>query len=287
MRTVVITGATSGIGFAVARYFAEQLFYVVGIGRSEEKCKAAMSGIKALVPNGKVTYFHGDLMQQREVNDIADKVAAYLARDCGGKLDVLINNAGGVRSWYSTTEDGYEQQFALNHLAGFLLTYRLLPLLISAGGRLIVTGSNSHKNTRIRWRDIMFKKRYSCLYAYKQSKLCNVLFAQEINRRFSPLGIRAYVVDPGLVNTEIGNKHTGGLVSLFWRLRKKYGVSPHVPARTYAFLANQEPAPEGLYYYQCRQRRYSKWANSVEDARRLFELSESLCGIHYKDSVLS
>lgn len=285
MRTVVITGATSGIGFSIAQQFAEQFYCVIGVGRSREKCAAAVDKIKALVPGGKVIYFCGDLMHQREVHAIADQIAAYLVRECQGKLEILISNAGGVRSWYSTTEDGYEQQFALNHLAGFLLTYRLTPFLANAGGRVILTGSNSHKNTRIRWRDIMMRRRYSCLFAYKQSKLCNVFFAKEFNRRFSALGIRAYVVDPGLVNTEIGCKHTGGIVNLFWGIRKRFGVSPDVAARTYSFLANQEPAPPGLYYYQCHERRYNRRADRVEDTRRLFDLSERLCGIKYNEGV--
>jgi len=158
-------------------------------------------------------------------------------------LDVLINNVGGVRSWYATTDEGYEQQFALNHLAGFLMTYRLVQYLKRCAGLMILTGSNSHKHIKINWQDIMYKRRYSCLKAYKQSKLCNLLFATEFNRRFIKDGIRAYVVDPGLVNTDIGTKQTSGIVPLFWSLRKRYGVTPSVAAETYAFLCEEMPMP--------------------------------------------
>ena len=90
----------------------------------------------------------------------------------------------------------------------------------------------------------------------------------------------AYTVDPGLVNTDIGNKQTGSLVNLIWTLRKKHGVPPEVPAETYVFLCEQEAAPDGLYYYLCRKRKFSGEVTS-ENADRLFELSEKLCGTEY------
>ncbi len=95
-----------------------------------------------------------------------------LAQQESGGLDALILNAGGVRSWYTTTAEGYEQQFALNYLSGVLLTHRLLDALMLRGGRVLWTGSGSHKHTHVHWDDIMLQKRYSCLMAYKQSKVC-------------------------------------------------------------------------------------------------------------------
>lgn len=281
MKTVIVTGATSGIGYAVAKALAREGWRVLGVGRTEENARAAKAGILAANPDAAVEYFCGDLMQQRELNRIAGELGACLEEQCGGELDVLISNAGGVRSWYATTEEGYEQQFALNHLAGFLLTYRLLPYLKKAGGRVILTGSASHKHMKIHWSDVMYQKHYSCLMAYKQSKLCNMLFAGEINRRFSEDGIRAYVVDPGLVRTDIGNKQTGGIVNWFWSLRKKYGDTPDEAAKTYVYLCNQQLAPDGLYFRKCQEDKYSRRAGNREDALRLFALSERLCGIEY------
>jgi len=88
-------------------------------------------------------------------------------------------------------------------------------------------------------------------------------------------------VDPGLVNTDIGSKDTGGLVGAFWKLRRRGGVNPEVPAQTYAFLCSRQPAPEGLYYHNCRPAAYSKRADDAADAKRLFELSEQLCGVKF------
>jgi len=280
MNTIVITGASSGIGFETARILTRRGFNVVGIGRSIENCNRARERILSENPDANITYFVADLMQQREVIRVAEDIISYLNENCDGKLHALINNAGCVRSWYMTTEEGYEQQFALNHLAGFLLTYKLLPALKRAHGRVIMTGSESHRGIKVHWDGVMLRKRYNPLTAYKQSKLCNILFAKGLNDRYAALGIRAYVVDPGLVNTDIGNKETGGLVNFIWSLRRRFGVTPDVPARTYAFLCEQKTHPEGLYYYLCREKKYSREVTSG-NANRLFGLSERLCGIKY------
>ncbi len=280
MNTVVITGASSGIGLEVARTLTRLGYNVLGIGRNEANCNRAKERILSENPNAKIDFFLADLMQQCEVVRVAEEITLYLNERCNGELYALVNNAGCVRSWYMTTEEGYEQQFALNHLAGFLLTYKLLPALKKAQGRVIMTGSESHKGIKVRWNDVMLSRRYNPLTAYKQSKLCNLLFAKGLNDRYQASGINAYVVDPGLVNTDIGNKETGGLVNFIWTLRKRLGVLPAVPAKTYAFLCEEETAPEGLYYYLCKEKNYSKQVTG-ENVDRLFELSERLCGIHY------
>jgi len=284
MKTIVITGASSGIGLEVARVLTGKGFNVLGIGRSEANCNRAKESILSENPDARIVYFLADLMQQREVVRVAEEITSYLNEKSNGELYALINNAGCVRSWYMTTEEGYEQQFALNHLAGFLLTYKLLPALIKSKGRVIMTGSESHKGIKVHWDDVMLRRRYNPLTAYKQSKLCNILFAKGLNDRYGKDGIRAYVIDPGLVNTDIGNKETGFLVNFIWALRKRHGVPPEVPAKTYAFLCEQDPPPDGLYYYLCREKDYSRQVTK-ENADRLFELSERLCGIKYERAV--
>lgn len=280
MKTILITGASSGIGLETARTLIRQGYSVIGVARSEANCDRAKEMILSDNPNAKIIFFMADLMQQREVVRVAEEITLYLNEKCSGELYALINNAGCVRSWYMTTDEGYEQQFALNHLAGFLLTHKLLPALIKAQGRVIMTGSESHKGIKVRWDNIMLSRRYNPLTAYKQSKLCNILFAKGLNDRYAAAGIRAYVVDPGLVNTDIGSKETGALVNFIWSVRKRYGVPPSVPAKTYEFLCEQKFPPDGLYYYFCKEKNYSKQVTS-QNADRLFELSERLCDIRY------
>lgn len=280
MKTIILTGATSGIGLETARILAAQGFRVLGIGHSKANCDKARADIISEYPSACINYFTADLMQQREVLRVAHELISFLGNNCDGALHALINNAGCVRSRYMTTDEGYEQQFALNHLAGFLLTRELLPSLQLAKGRIIATGSESHKGIKMHWDDVMLRRGYNPLTAYKQSKLCNILFAKGLNDRYAEVGIHAYVVDPGLVNTDIGNKQTGGLVNFIWALRKRYGVCPSVPAKTYAFLCGQEDAPNGLYYYQSSKAAYSRHVTS-ENADKLFALSERLCGVSY------
>ena len=280
MKTVVVTGATSGIGLAVCRELLSKGYYVIGIGRDAEKCSKTEERLSSDFAKSKVHYFCADLMQQSEVIRIGTEIKQYLDNNCSGSLYGLINNAGGVRSYYATTEDGYEQQFALNHLAGFILTQKLMPCLIKGKGRILMTSSGSHKRMKIHWKDIMYKHGYNPLFAYKQAKLCNMLFALGLNERFKTSGISAYGIDPGLVKTDIGLKQTGGIVRLVWSLRKKSGVETSIPAKTYAHVLGEETTPEGLYYYLCKKAPYSREVSKV-NADRLWTLSEQLCGLSY------
>lgn len=280
MKTVVVTGATDGIGFAVCEVFIQNCYRVIGVGRCAERCAAAQKSLLERYPQADIVFFYGDMMQQRSVRRVASEITGYLDGHGAGKLDALVNNAGCMRSWYATTEEGYEQQFALNYLSGFLLTHLLLPYLQKAQGCILFTSSGSHKMMNMHWKDIMYERRYRPLRAYKQSKLANMLLAFALKTRYAKMGIHVYGVDPGLVRTDIGNKDTGGLVNWVWTLRKGKGVAPSVTAQTYRMLCEQQPAPQGLYYKFCRQERYSRQVNA-QNADKLFALSEKLCGINF------
>ena len=276
MATILVTGATSGIGNAVCRAFAELGWAVLGTGRNAEKCGTAENALRAAYPETAMRFFPCDLSKQEEIIRLGAAVREYLDAHCGGRLNVLVNNAGCVRSYYTTTEDGYETVFAVNHLAAFLLTRELMPALLAAQGRVLVTASGSHKHTRIRWEDVMLSNGYRPLLAYKQSKLGNMLFARGLNRRFAGQGVRCYGIDPGLVNTDIGEKNTSGIVRLIWHLRKSSGVAPDAAAKTYVHAATLCGA-QALYYGQCKPRRYSPQVNDA-NADRLWAMSEQLCG---------
>lgn len=282
MKTIVITGATSGIGKAAAEEMAGKGWQVIGIGRAKEKCDAAVTDIQNKYPGSKPVYFTGDLSLLREVNRLADEIIDYLDKNHKGVLDVLLNNAGCVKDWYIATEDGYETQFAVNHLAGFLMTHRLLnQLKKSECGKVLTVSSGSHYKMLVRWNDIMYKKGYNCLMVYKQSKLCNVLFTNEFNRRMANTTVRAYAVDPGLVNTDIGKKGTGGLISWFWGMRSKHGTPASLPARTISYLCEQGKnfSPKWAYFYNSAEKEPSKPSRDCVGMKRLWELSEQLCGL--------
>jgi NAD(P)-dependent dehydrogenase (short-subunit alcohol dehydrogenase family) len=282
-KTIVITGATAGIGLAAAQALAGRGAHVIGVGRSMGRCVEARQAILANCPDARIDFCTADLSSQRQVRVLAASIRACIEAVEEAKIDVLINNAGTVSSWYVATEDGYELQFAVNHLSPFLLTYELMPLLQSApSARVITTSSGSHHHRAMRWADVMYRQHYSCLAAYKQSKLANVLFTAELNRRLGAgSSVRAYAVDPGLVNTEIGLKGTGGIEQWVWQWRRSGGMSAEEGAATVVFLASEAVLedPDAIYWKDCRPAKPSSYALRPEEAGRLWSLSERLSGL--------
>lgn len=282
-KNIVITGATSGIGLAAAIELARHGAFVIGVGRSQSRCLEAENEIRKVCPQAKVSFLIADLSSLSQVRELAGNIRQCIGESGKKYLDVLVNNAGTVSSWYVTTGDGFELQFAVNHLAPFLLTHELLPLLKAApAGRVITVSSGSHYRTKINWNDIMMRKRYNCLMAYKRTKLCNVLFCTEFNRKTGTgQGIRAYAVDPGLVNTDIGLKGTTGIVRWFWKKRSRGGVEPAKAAASIIHLACESPErlPADVYWKDCKPQKPSQYSQSEEYAQKLWEISEKMCGI--------
>jgi NAD(P)-dependent dehydrogenase (short-subunit alcohol dehydrogenase family) len=198
-------------------------------------------------------------------------------------LDGLVNNAGTVPYWFTQTAEGFETQWAVNHLAGFLLTVELLPLLEAAPwARVVTVSSESHFNTRLNWGDIQLRRHYDCLLAYQQTKLANVLFTAELNRRLGPKStVRAFAVDPGLVQTEIGYKGNPGIVGWVWSKRASAGISAEESGRDVAYLV-AEPSIQGsgdVYWKARAPKKPSREALDEKSARRLWEMSARMCGI--------
>lgn len=282
-KTIVITGATAGIGRAAMRMLAERGAYVIGVGRSSARCQETRQAILAEVPGARIDFAVADLASQRQIHALAASIRRYAETSGNGKIDALVNNAGTVSSWYTATEDGYETQFAVNHLAPFLLTHELLSLLRKApSARVVTVSSGSHYRTKIHWKDVMYRKGYGCLKAYKQSKLANVLFTEELNRRLGKGStVRAYAADPGLVSTQIGLKGTGGIERWVWLRRMDGGVSPEQGAETVVFLATDPSVGESqaAYWKDCQPKAPSRYAQRPAEAARLWNLSERLCDV--------
>lgn len=282
-KTILITGATSGLGLAAIKGLVQKGHLLIGVARSSEKIAATEKAIREQFPDAKVQFIKADLSSQSEIRTLEIQVSATLEAWGLDHLDVLVNNAGAVTSWYTPTEDGIELQFAVNHLAPFLLTHLLLPYLQRAPqGRVLTVSSRSHRHTRIHWDDVMFSHHYGTLKAYKQSKLANVLFTLEFNRRYAAsTAMRAYAVDPGLIKTQIGAKGTNGFVKWFWDNRSSHGNPPEVPAETIIYLACQPNLPDEnqWYFKDCHPVEPSRYSQREEPARRLWALSAELCGM--------
>lgn len=282
-RTYVVTGATSGIGLASAAALVRAGCDVIGVGRSADRCRQAETALGGLNPAAHVHYLTADLSQQGEVRRLAALIKDCLTAEGKVALDGLVNNAGTYTYWLMLTSDGIETQWAVNHLAGFLLTNELLPLLRAAPyARVVTVSSDSHHGARIRWDDPQLRRRYDGLAMYGTTKLANILFTIELNRQLGQgSNVRAFAVDPGLVKTDIALKGTPLLVRWAWKIRRSGGTGPEVPARCIQYLLMEpsiQHAPQH-YWKNCRPARASRIALDGAVATRLWALSEGLCGM--------
>ena len=283
-KTFVVTGATAGIGLAVVEALLRQGGFAIGIGRTADRCQQAQQHVEALAATGAhVMYLCADLSVQSEVRRVAAAIRDSLQAWGQRHLDALINNAATVPFWQTLTSEGFDLQWAVNHLAGYLLTSELLPLLAAAPeGRIIMVSSGSHYGARLNWEDLQSRRRYSPLRSYCQTKLANILFAAEFNRRFATdSGVRAFAADPGLVRTEIGFKSGSTLAHWIWGLRRRGGVPAEQAARGIVFLAT-DPSIRGtseIYWKNERPKAPSDAARNPQIARHLWELSAQMCAV--------
>ena len=281
-KAVVVTGASSGIGWQTALEFCRRGALVLAVGRSAERCQQAEARILQDVPAARIHYLLADLSRQREVRRLAGEVALALRQQGCNGLDVLVNNAGTFMDKLVLTEDGIETTIAVNHLAPFLLTNLLLPELAARPeSRVITVSSGSHYRTWLNPARLRKPLVFNSLWAYKVSKLANVLFSVELNERQQGHAPQAFAVDPGLVNTDIGLKGTGTLAAYVWRWRQKAGVDPSVPAATILFTATDSAAPRSgqVYWYLSAPRLPSRAALDARLARGLWQESARLCGL--------
>jgi len=276
-KVVVVTGANSGIGFETARAVAERGAVTVLACRDRTKGEAAVAAIQERTGHEQVHLVHVDLADLDSVRSSADAILEGWDR-----LDVLVNNAGGLWTERQVTQQGYEQTFGVNHLGPFRLTQLLLDRLrTSRPSRIVNVSSVGHRFARgMNWDDLQLERGYDAAFAYGQSKLANILFTRELARRLPPEEVIANACHPGSVRTGLGRDgDTSGVIGVvaFGLLRPFY-LSPARGARTLIYLAT---APEvtgqtGGYYVRCRPHRVSVPARDDDAARRLWEISEHL-----------
>jgi NAD(P)-dependent dehydrogenase (short-subunit alcohol dehydrogenase family) len=282
-KTFVVTGATSGIGLAVSQELARKGAAVIGVGRSPERCRAALESLRSIRPESEHCVLAADLSLQSEIRSLAARIRETLAVRNQTCLDGLVNNAGAFTYWLTLTAEGFETQWAVNHLAPFLLTHELLsPLEAAPAARVVTVSSGSHYPGRIHWEDVQHFRHYNCLRAYEQSKLANVLFTAELNRRRPEgSGVRAFAADPGLVKTEMGWKCMPPAVRWIWTLRRRGGVLPGDAARGIVFLLEDPAPPESgsIYWKDGQPVAPSRLAGDAGAAGRLWDLSRRMCGL--------
>jgi NAD(P)-dependent dehydrogenase (short-subunit alcohol dehydrogenase family) len=230
-----------------------------------------------MVRYGQVTGVVGDLSSLAAVRRLAKDVAAQHPR-----LDVLVNNAGTGSLRRETTADGFERQFAVNHLAPFLLTNLLLERLkASSAARVVTVSSMAHRSGKLDFDDLNWERRkYSGLQAYSASKLANILFTIELARRLSGSRVTANCLHPGVVATNIFSTmgFGGRLLTVLFR---PFMLSPAKGALTSVYLASSPEVANvtGKFFDKCREAATAPAAQDADAARRLWEISERLAGL--------
>jgi retinol dehydrogenase 12 len=276
-RTVVVTGASGGIGWETARALAARGARTVLLVRNRERGERAAERIREAHPDARVEIVLGDLYSMAEVRRAAAEI-----RERFDAIHVLVNNAGLIHGSRELTVDGLERTFALNHLASFLLTYELRELLVrSAPARVITLSSDAHRFAVIRWDDLArCEKFFNETVTYGNSKLCNILFAKESARRFAGTGVTSNAVHPGAVASNFGTSGSW-MYRLGTKVARPFLLTVEQGARTSIHVASSAEVEgiTGEYFVRCRVTKPSRAARSDANAARLWRLSEELTGV--------
>jgi retinol dehydrogenase 14 len=264
--TIALTGGTSGIGKAAARGFVEEGHHVVLLSRSLERGRATQKEL-----GGSTEVIECDLASLGSVRDAASDLAARHST-----LDVLVNNAGLFTLSRQESADGYELQFAVNHLGHFLLTNLLLEQLYAAdAGRVVVVSSNAHHSGLLHFDDLQLEQSYGGMKAYAQSKVANILFVRELASRLATSNVTANALHPGAVSTNIASSRRGSqgiLRRILQAIASPFLRTPEQGAQTLIYLATspQVAGVTGNYYDDKEPVEPSEQARDDEAASRLW-----------------
>lgn len=268
-RTIVITGASDGIGASAARTLSKQGEQVVVVGRSAEKTRLIAAEIGA-------DHFIADFADLAQVRQLAAQLKEMYPR-----IDVLANNAGGIMGKRELTVDGHERTFQVNHLAPFLLTTELMDVLTASNATVINTSSAANGFGKLDLFDLDSSQGYSTNRAYGTGKLANILFTSELHRRFGAEGIRTASFHPGVVATNFAAESTSPMRHAYKTILNRFLLSPEQGADTLVWLATATPGQDwisGAYYAKRALAKANKQAYDAELARELWDRSVEMVG---------
>lgn len=275
-KVCLVTGATSGIGQTTARALASMGAELFLVCRNPIKGEQTKADILNLTDNDRVTLLIGDLSSLAEVQNIAQ---SFLKHD--KPLHLLLNNAGVFNFKREITVDGYEEMFAINHLAHFFLTNLLLDRIkASAPARIVNVASGAHILVKgMNFNDLNFKENFGALKVYSHSKLANILFTIELAKRLKGIGVTANSVDPGTIATGLGLQN-GWLGKIIGQLIRPFLLSSEEGAKTsiYTCISPELHNVTGRHFANCKEHQPKPWAMDGFAAQRLWEISENLIG---------
>jgi len=280
-KTVIVTGGNNGIGLETAVGLARLGAHVVITARNEAKGGAALADIKSRSDSDKVELMLADFASLASIRDFVKKFKTNHDR-----LDVLVNNAGGINTSRSETLDGFETTFGVNHLGYFLVTNLLLDMLkASAPARVVSVSSGAHLRSKgMNFDDLNAEQGYSGMGVYGRSKLANVLFTYELARRVEGSGVTANCLHPGVVRSGFG-QNNGGLISFVFKsaytLMTPFTKSNAQGAETSIYLASSADVEgvTGKYFADSKDVPSSPASHDEEAAKRLWEISEQMTGL--------
>lgn len=278
-RVAVVTGASAGIGKATALAFARMGWKVIGVGRDPRRSAEAEAEIKGAARDGdQVHMLRGDFCEMADVRRVAGEIAALTDR-----IDTLVNNAGGVRDRLYRSSEGLEATFAANHLAPFLLTRELLPILKTTAAasppgavRVLAVSSSGHEVCPgMHWEDLNMLKDFGTSQAYCQAKLANILFTRELNRHVAGDGIVAQAMHPGVVASNFFSHADESMQNY---IAQQDGAPSELPARTLIWMATaaEVGVDGGRYFHDCAEVPAAPQALDDDAARRLWKESEKM-----------
>lgn len=289
-KTVIITGATSGIGYEAALALAKADATVVLASRNEAKGNMTLEKIRQIYPSAKVSFKRLDTSSQASVKQFCEEW-----RKMGNKIDTLVLNAGISNvPKREETVDGFERQLATNYLGHFTMTALLLPCM-NKDGRIIPVSSLAHKRTHLRFEDLQLKRHYSPMTAYNHSKLAVLTFALELSRRLNEDGSRVKVlpVHPGVAATDItrgGDRANPFVRKLAKQMFGLIGQSAEQGAWSIIYAATSDDVQSGFYYGPGgagerkgvpAQAKIAPHASNRDNAERLWQIIEELVGVTY------
>ncbi|XP_056155103.1 retinol dehydrogenase 12, like [Lampris incognitus] len=277
-KTVVITGANTGIGKETALDLAKRGAKIIIACRDMEKAQTAVKEVTESSGNQNVICMKLDLSDTKSIKEFAETINKGET-----KLNILINNAGVMVCPYGKTADGFEMQIGVNHMGHFLLTYLLLDLIKgSAPSRIINVSSMAHAWGTINIDDINSEKAYDKRAAYSQSKLANILFTRSLAKRLQGTGVTAYSLHPGVVQTDLW-RHLNGPQQFVMKMVSPFTKNAAQGAQTTIYCA-VEPELEkesGGYYSDCAPASCSTAAMDDDMAKKLWELSCQMLSISW------
>jgi NAD(P)-dependent dehydrogenase (short-subunit alcohol dehydrogenase family) len=271
-KTVVATGATSGIGAAAVEALARQGARIVFCARDPARAEATRRRLEAVAPGLGHRAYLADLSLIAQTRRVGAEIAAAEPR-----IDVLVNNAGALFSTRRVTAEGLEMTFALNHMSYFVLTAALRESIVAAKGRIVSTASAAHRGAQLDFDDLQSAKIAPGFRVYGRSKLCNILFTRELARRLAGTGATANCLHPGVVASRFADE-AGGWTAPLFKLVKRFAISPQQGADTIIWLASSPEVAgvSGQYFARRKPGALSRAAQDDTAARRLWEISEKL-----------